>query len=300
MYRKQFPQDFPFSSVDECIAEMGGEVSDPGAFCASWYHDTYGRWPTDPKNPDGRTPPGRITTLSKAPGQKAMRLPMDLKLAEADDGSGDMRFTGYGSVYDVVDSDDEVIARGAFTDSLKQWRDAGRLPPLLWQHDWREPIGRYESIEETEEGLKVEGRLFATDIQRSRQAARLIKENAIDGLSIGFIPRPPLTFNEDTGVTYIHRGDLMEISVVTFPANGAARIDGAKESAAVQMSKAQVPAVTTLAEAEAVLRRAGWSRGAATALISQVRDLSRGDPGATNPGDDAGEALRKLTEAMRV
>ena len=34
---KQFPSDFPFESIDECIESMEGEVDDAGAFCASWY-----------------------------------------------------------------------------------------------------------------------------------------------------------------------------------------------------------------------------------------------------------------------
>lgn len=92
----------------------------------------------------------------------------------------------------------------------------------------------------------------------------------------------------------------MEISVVTFPANGQARIEGAKAADVARLTKADVPELRTLADAEAFLRQAGMSRGAATAIVSQVRDLGRGDPGAPQPGDDTGDALTRLQAAIQV
>lgn len=48
---KQFSGDFPFESMSECIDRMSAEdVSDPGAFCAAWYHDTHGVWPSENKD----------------------------------------------------------------------------------------------------------------------------------------------------------------------------------------------------------------------------------------------------------
>lgn len=44
---KGFPGEFPFDSMSECMDRMGGEVADPGAFCAAWYHDTHGQWPAE-------------------------------------------------------------------------------------------------------------------------------------------------------------------------------------------------------------------------------------------------------------
>jgi len=44
---KQFPGDFPFDDMDDCISEMEGEVDDPGAFCSSWYMDTFGEHPRE-------------------------------------------------------------------------------------------------------------------------------------------------------------------------------------------------------------------------------------------------------------
>ncbi len=42
-----YPGEFPFDGMTECIDRMTGEVDDPGAFCAAWYHDTHGEWPAE-------------------------------------------------------------------------------------------------------------------------------------------------------------------------------------------------------------------------------------------------------------
>ena len=44
-------------------------------------------------------------------------------------------FEGYGSVFGVEDSYGDVVVKGAFEKSLASWREKGRLPAMLWQHD---------------------------------------------------------------------------------------------------------------------------------------------------------------------
>ena len=50
----------------------------------------------------------------------------------AGDASG--TFTGYGSVFDTVDSYGDTIVKGAFADTLKAWKAKGKLPKQLLQH----------------------------------------------------------------------------------------------------------------------------------------------------------------------
>ncbi len=49
----------------------------------------------------------------------------------ADDGT----FSGYGSVFHVIDGVKDVVVPGAFTKSLKAWVKKSRMPGLFWQHD---------------------------------------------------------------------------------------------------------------------------------------------------------------------
>ena len=184
--------------------------------------------------------------------------------------SEDGLFSGYGSVFGVIDSYKEVVAPGAFAESLSQ-----RTPALLWQHRSGEPIDVYSALREDQTGLYVEGKL-ALKTARGAEAYELLKMGAISGLSIGFVTRDD-SYDRVTGIRTLKKVDLWEVSLVTFPANESARVSGVKS----------IDTIESLADAEAFLREAGGlSRREATALVSRIKSLrGRGDP------DELGELL---------
>jgi len=95
-------------------------------------------------------------------------------------------FEGYASVFNVVDSVNDRIAPGAFSDSLARFGEEKRLPPLLWQHNASEPIGVWREMYEDSHGLFVRGELFIRDMARAQEAYKLLQEHAVTGLSIGY------------------------------------------------------------------------------------------------------------------
>ncbi|GAB5500980.1 MAG: hypothetical protein PsegKO_32910 [Pseudohongiellaceae bacterium] len=129
---------------------------------------------------------------------------------------------GYGSVFGTVDSYNERVAPGAFAESLKNWMQKGRLPPLLWQHDPSRPIGVWSRMSEDAHGLRVEGQL-ALGTKQGQEAQELLQLGALNGLSIGFRP-VSWEIDEDTGLITLTSIDLWEVSLVTFPANPDATI----------------------------------------------------------------------------
>lgn len=135
----------------------------------------------------------------------------------ADDGA----FSGYASVFGTVDGQGDRVVPGAFADSLARWRRGGLWPPFLWQHDMAEPIGRFDLVVEDGHGLKVEGRL-ALETWRGGEALSLLRLGALNGLSIGYTAR--VAGVDGQGVRLLKAIDLHEISLVTLPANEAARI----------------------------------------------------------------------------
>lgn len=141
--------------------------------------------------------------------------------------SEDGLFGGYASLFDRIDMSRDVILRGAFRRTLAA-RGAGGIR-MLFQHDPAEPIGAWMSIEEDAFGLKVRGRLSAGSA-RACEVRALIRDGALDGLSIGFkagrARRDPRS-----GIRRIHEVDLWEISVVTFPMQDGARIRAIKGAA---------------------------------------------------------------------
>jgi len=148
-----------------------------------------------------------------------------------------MTFSGYGAVFGNVDSYGDVIQPGAFADTLADSHKVGQWPAMLLQHggygmgaDDMTPIGIWTSLSEDGHGLKVEGKL--ADTVRGREAYTLLKMDprpAIDGLSIGYIAKEwaQRSKPEEPRRT-LKKVDLMEVSLVTFPANGKARISGVK------------------------------------------------------------------------
>ncbi len=134
----------------------------------------------------------------------------------------DGTFSGYASVFGCVDYDGDIILKGAFTQSLKEWGQQRQWPLLLWQHDVKEPIGYCTHLKEDGHGLAITGK-FMLALRRGREAHNLVKECYLKGLSIGFIPQKTHHLIHK-GVRVIERVDLKEVSVVTFPANPKAGI----------------------------------------------------------------------------
>ena len=93
---------------------------------------------------------------------------------------------------------------------------------MLFQHDPAEPLGAWLSLVEDEKGLRVLGRL-ATGSARVRDIAALLADGAIDGLSIGFRTLKAAR-DRKSGLRQLIHLDLWEISLVTFPMMGNARI----------------------------------------------------------------------------
>lgn len=166
-------------------------------------------------------------------------------------------FSGYGSVFGVVDSYQEVVAAGAFKESLDS-----RMPSLLWQHRSGEPIGVYTTVKEDNIGLHVEGKL-ALKTARGAEAYELLKMGAISGLSIGFVTRED-NYDRVTGVRTLKKVDLWEVSLVTFPANDSARVANIKS----------IESIKSLADAETYLREAGGlSKREAVAILARIKSL---------------------------
>ena len=174
-------------------------------------------------------------------------------------------FEGYGSVFGVKDSYDEIVVPGAFVDTLADHKTKGRLPAMLWQHRSAEPLGVYTSMEEDAVGLKLAGQI-AMDTVRGSEAHSLMKMGAISGLSIGYQTREE-NFDRVTGILTLKKLDLWEVSLVTFPANDEARVQGVKN----------IEVIEDLKTAEKYLRDAGFSRKEATAFISRVKGLTQSD-----------------------
>lgn len=185
-------------------------------------------------------------------------------------------FSGYASVFDVLDYYSDVIRKGAFEKSLGKWAGKGKLPPLLWQHKSDIPLGPHTLMREDDKGLYVEGRLLIKEIPKAAEAHALLLHKVISGMSIGFDYGSPPEYDGKTNVWNILEVDLWENSLATFPANEEAQVEAVK-------SKLVAGTLPTLSEFEDLLRDVGgFSRKqaktiAACGFKSLLRDAD-GEP----------------------
>lgn len=131
---------------------------------------------------------------------------------------------GYASLFGDVDQARDMMMPGAFADTLKA-RGLRRIP-MLFQHDPAEPIGIWLELREDFRGLYARGKLIP-DVKRAREVLALVREGAIDGLSIGFRTTSGRV-DPKTRVRKLHAVDLWEISIVTFPLLTNARVRAVK------------------------------------------------------------------------
>lgn len=178
--------------------------------------------------------------------------PFEVKIApDSDDGT----ISGYGSVFGNVDSHRDVVAKGAFKDTLYEAKSGtGSWPAMLLQHGIGDdvaskmPIGVWTSMDEDDTGLLMEGKL-ALKTQRGAEAYELLKMKprpALSGLSIGYRTKKfTMGTKNDKARRTLNAVDLVEVSLVTSPSNEKATVTSVKSE------------LNTIREFENFLRDAG-------------------------------------------
>lgn len=138
----------------------------------------------------------------------------------------DGTFSGYASVFNVVDQGKDIVMPTAFDASFNEGM---RKPKMLWQHNPNQPCGVWQKMTKDEHGLKVEGKLLLDSIY-GKEVYALLHGGAVDGLSIGY-KTEDYDFQELNGETVrrILKATLWEVSVVTFPMNTEALVTDVKQ-----------------------------------------------------------------------
>jgi uncharacterized protein len=185
---------------------------------------------------------------------------------------------GLAAGYGDVDLQGEVLQPGAFARSLATGKQAGRMPAMLLHHDLARPVGRWDTFTESSDGLVAKGRL-TLDVNDGREAYALLRDGALTGLSVGFTGAKAAP---GRGPRTITEAELIEVSLVTIPANPRARVSSVK-------------AIGGARDIEELLRESGVSgRKAKAAASAAWRAINDND---SDPAADAAVAaiLTKAT-----
>ena len=131
------------------------------------------------------------------------------------------KVAGYLSAFDVVDSDRDVIQKGAFLQSIKMRgpeSETNRKIAFLKMHDWNKQIGRFDELYEDNYGLKFVATLGRTTL--ASDALLDYQDGILREHSIGFSYIPEMiTYDEKQDLYNITEVKLYEGSAVTFGAN---------------------------------------------------------------------------------
>lgn len=215
-----------------------------------------------------------------------------LKLDEV---SEDGTFVGYGSIFGNLDSYGEVVEPGAFTRSLARHAKEKSKPLLLWQHRSDQPLGVWEALEEDAKGLKGTGRLLK-GVRQADEAYILMKAGAIQGLSIGY---REIKVEPDGNNRRLKELDLLEISIVSFPANRRASITAVKSERMEEFARRlRDGEPMPVKEFEDILREAGVPKAMAVqiASVGYAKAIRSESEGKANDG--ALSALKQAAQAF--
>lgn len=140
-------------------------------------------------------------------------------------------FSGLAATWDL-DLGGDVINKGAFKRTLKNWKSSKRPLPLLDSHNGdmsvRNVVGKMIEATETDAGLEASFEMI--DGPDGVEVFRRVKGQYVDGLSIGYqavkVQYPETEEERQKGIyRYLDEVKLHEVSVVLFPMNLNARID---------------------------------------------------------------------------
>lgn len=212
--------------------------------------------------------------------------------AEIDGGT----ITGYASTFDrIPDSYGDIVAPGAFAESLAKWAERSAAIPLLYGHRTDDPafnIGRVVDIAEDERGLKFTAE-FDPDNEKAQFVRKLYKEGRIFQFSFAYavIDCAPVELEDGITVNELRKLDIFEISCVQIPANQNAEVVDVKdaeplEKAGRRNSKADE------GELQSVLEHVAAIQSIVNGLIGDEAET----PDEQGPETDAGEAEAKSEE----
>lgn len=141
------------------------------------------------------------------------------------------RVSGYLSSFGTKDSDKDVIVRGAFSKSIKERGVSSTAPnkiAFLWQHEMKEPLGKFEVLQEDEKGLYFEATI--SEFELGDRVLAQYKDGTLNQHSIGFKYLPDkIEYLSDEDTFVIKEVNLFEGSVVTLGANPNTPFTGMKE-----------------------------------------------------------------------
>lgn len=148
----------------------------------------------------------------------------------ADEDTGEVK--GYFSTWTKTpDSYGDIVAKGAFTDTIAEINEAGGSIPFLWSHDALDInsfIGTAYDLGEDDHGAYFTAK-YAAD-ETSQKARQLVKDGLVTKFSFAYdvLDSAPVELEDGTKANELRKLKLYEVSLVMYPANPDTSVIAAK------------------------------------------------------------------------
>lgn len=202
----------------------------------------------------------------------------------------------YVSIFDNIDYANDIIVKGAFSDSIKN-----KLPAGVWMHNWEKPIAKTLEAREDEKGLYIKAE-FIDGIQQAEEAYKLIKEGVVSEFSIGFMAEGYSFDKENHRI--IEKATLFEWSPVIAGANPDTELVSIKARKEKEEKEKKTPAcrMTDETAQECVSRKVaelvkeGYESDEALAIAQKNCEISCDDQGKEDEEEEDDEKKTEIEE----
>lgn len=222
--------------------------------------------------------------------------------AGPDDGLSEGEFLVYPSTFTrTPDSYGDVVAKGAFEDTIAEWKDSGNVLPGLYGHRFDDPdyfVASAEEMGEDDHGLWVRGS-FDLESPKGKQVYRLVKGRRLNQLSFAFDveDQAEVELEDGTKANELRKLKLYEFSFVPVGANqdtSVVAVKAAAEAISEQIKEGRVLAAKHIDS----LRQAQEAIGAVIKAATGESDESKANRPAPPNAEEL--ATAKAEEAARA
>jgi uncharacterized protein len=203
--------------------------------------------------------------------------------------------SGYLSIFNVVDSDGDLIVKGAYAKSISERgpdSSTHRKIAFLWQHDMADPIGRITVLKEDNVGLYFEAILSDPEaVPSAKRAYTQLNDKTLDQFSVGYAyVWDKMEYDEAMDAFVCKEINLFEGSVVTLGANEYTFFDGMKSTqmkdAKTKLLKETESFIKSLPTEQQYACRQLIMKNVQMALVARRKEIDAGDDGADGTSDD--------------
>lgn len=213
---------------------------------------------------------------------KNVRLLKQLTKAGPDDGLAEGEFLVYPSTFTrSPDSYGDVVAKGAFEQTIQEWKDSGLTLPGLYGHRLDDPdyfVAGATDQGEDEHGWWVKG-AFDLESPKGPQVYRLVKSKRLNQLSFAFDVRDEGQVELDDGqkANELRNLKVYEFSFVPIGANQDTSVVAVKSAVEVLVDGIKAGRVLSAKNEDSIRGVIDQLGGAAADLKSVLAQLESGD-----------------------